>query len=135
MPHHRVRDFNKGVTNRLTRRFARVPFGPFALVRHMGRRSGTLYETPIMVEQVEDHFVFALTYGPEVDWYRNVLAAGYCTLVWHGRVYRLDEPEPLSARRALPAYPPAQRFILRLLGTRHFVRLRYHEDGQAAQHS
>ena len=35
--------------NRLTRRMAgRVP--PFALIEHTGRRSGTRYQTPIMVQ-------------------------------------------------------------------------------------
>jgi hypothetical protein len=34
-----------------------------------------------MVEPTTDGVVIALTYGPEVDWYRNVLAAGHCELL------------------------------------------------------
>jgi hypothetical protein len=32
-----------------------------------------------------DGFVIALTYGPDRDWVRNVLAAGGCTIEWRGR--------------------------------------------------
>lgn len=135
MPYDRMRSFNKRVLNRVTRRFARFRHGPFALVRHVGRRSGKPYETPIMVEHVGDHFLVALTYGSDVDWYRNVQAAGQCTLVWHRRVYALDGPEPLDPRAALPAFPPFERMILRMRGTQHFVRMRFHEVGPIQQES
>jgi hypothetical protein len=36
----RIRTFNKYVTNRLLRRFANCSRGPFAIIRHVGRRSG-----------------------------------------------------------------------------------------------
>ena len=125
MSNNRIRTFNKHITNRITRRFASFSRGPFALVRHVGRRSGKLYETPIMVEPVKDGFMIALTYGPQVDWYRNVLAAGHCTLLWHGRAYALEKPEPLAVQTALPAFPQPQRLILRMLGTQHFVSMKY----------
>ncbi len=121
-----LRTFNKHVTNRITRRFASLSRGPFALVRHIGRRSGKTYETPIMVEREGEDFVIALTYGPNVDWYRNVQAAGHCELLWHGRTYALDSPEPLAAQTVLPHYPQPQRQILRMLGTHHFVRMKSH---------
>lgn len=124
MPVKRIRYFNKRVLNRVTRRFARFSHGPFALVRHVGRRSGKPYETPIMVEPMGDGVLIALTYGPAVDWYRNVLAAGRCALLWHGKEYLLDQPEPVPVHTALRAYPQPQRTILRLLGTKDFVRMR-----------
>jgi hypothetical protein len=34
--------------NPLTRRLAHSSFGPFSIVRHVGRRSGKRYETPIL---------------------------------------------------------------------------------------
>lgn len=123
----RMRSFNKHILNRVTRRFAQFHRGPFALVRHVGRRSGKPYETPIMVQRVGDSFLIALTYGPDVDWYRNVQAAGHCTLRWHGRTYALEKPEPMAVDAALPAFPVFERMILRLRGTRHFVRMPYHE--------
>ncbi len=40
-----IRTFNKHVLNPLTRKFADLPGGPFALIYHVGRRSGKHYET------------------------------------------------------------------------------------------
>ncbi len=117
----RIRTFNKYVTNRIFRVFASRSHGPFALIRHVGRRSGKPFETVIMVWPTGEGFVIALTYGSKVDWYRNVLAAGGGTLLWHGRVYAVGKPEPIDAKTALPAYPAAIRLILSRLGTQDFV--------------
>src|SRR5438128_2213302 len=69
----------------LLHRFASYSRGPFAVIRHVGRRSGKPYETTIMIWPMGDGFVIALTYGPEVDWYRNLRASGHGTLLWRGR--------------------------------------------------
>ena len=37
--------------------------------------------------------MFALTYGPDVDWVRNVVAAGGCTMRTGGRTIRLVDPQ------------------------------------------
>ena len=65
----------KNTINRLAVPIARSGYGPFALVRHVGRRTGLTYETPLVLARVADGFVAELTYGPNVDWYRNVTAA------------------------------------------------------------
>jgi len=117
----RVRIFNKYVTNRLLRGFASLSHGPFAIIRHVGRRSGKPYETVIWVWPLGEGFVIALTYGPEVDWYRNMLAAGGGTLLWHKRVYVVGKPEPIDAKTALPAFPAAFRPIFRRAGMQDFV--------------
>jgi deazaflavin-dependent oxidoreductase (nitroreductase family) len=121
---NRIRFFNKRVTNRLTMTFAGASHSPISIVGHVGRRSRKTYETPVVVEPVPDGFVFALTYGPDVDWYRNVLAAGHCTLVWHGQKYALEKPAPIDAKAALPAFPLVFRSMLRLIGTQHFLRMK-----------
>ena len=108
--------------NPLTRRLARSPFGPFSLVRHVGRRSGKRYETPIIASRIKDGFMIELTYGPNVDWHKNVLAAGSCTLVWRGREYLIDKIEPLDAETGRAAFPLPARLILRLLGRTHFEK-------------
>jgi len=131
MSHKRIRTFNKYVTNRVTRWFASFSHGPFAIICHVGRRSGKPYETTIMVEPAGDSFVIALTYGPEVDWYRNVLAAGHATLLWHGRTYTLDKPESLAVQTGLSVFPQPQKSILRLLGIQHFVSMKYQEVARA----
>jgi len=125
MSHNRIRAFNKRYFNRLVHRFAGVSRTPFALIRHVGRRSGKPYETPIIVMPQGHGFVIALTYGPRVDWYRNVQAAGAATLLWHNKEYALKQPEPIDVKAGLSAFPPPFRQILGLLGTRDFVRMTY----------
>ena len=114
----------KYTLNPLTRRLARSSFGPFSIVRHVGRRSGKQYETPIIVSRVRDGFVIELTYGPDVDWHKNVLAAGSCSLVWHGQEYLIDKIEPLDTETGRAAFPPSQRLILCLLGRKHFEKMK-----------
>ena|SRR5215467_8390846 len=123
MSHNRIRTFNKYITNRLLYRFASCSRGPFAVLYHVGRRSAKPYVTTIMIWPMGDGFVIALTYGPEVDWYRNILAAGHCSLLWHGRVYAAGKPESIDVETALPAFPPAFRPILRKRGMQ-FVRVK-----------
>src|SRR5262249_9737828 len=113
-------NFLKHYFNPLTRRIAGSSRGPFALVRHVGRRSGNQYETPIIVQPVNDGFVFELTYGPDVDWYQNVLAAGGCTLVWHGKDYAIDRVEPLDPAIGITAFPMLERLLLRVMRRKHF---------------
>ena len=115
--------FLKYTLNPLTRRLARSSFGPFSIVRHVGRRSGKPYETPIIVSPIKDGFVIELTYGRKVDWYRNVMAAGRCTLIWHGKDYEIDRIEPLDTGTGRAAFPLPQQLILRLLRRKHFEKM------------
>ncbi len=61
----RVRVFNKHVTNPILGQLAGRRRGPFALVKQ------------------------------RVDWYRNVVAANGCRIVWHAREVVIDGVEPL----------------------------------------
>ena len=119
----RIRYFNKYVFNRLMLRFAGSSRSRFAVVRHVGRRSGKSYETPIIVAPLGADVVVALTYGPHVDWYRNLQAAGHGTLRWQGKSYAIRALEPISSTAALRQFSALQRKILRLLGIEHFARL------------
>ncbi|HXZ03453.1 MAG TPA: nitroreductase family deazaflavin-dependent oxidoreductase [Ktedonobacteraceae bacterium] len=112
----RIRIFNKRVTNRLLRWFTRFSHGPFAIIHHVGRRSGKPYETVIWVWQMREGFVIALTYGPEVDWYRNMRAAGGGTVFWHKRLYVVGKPVPIDSQKALQAFPAFFRTIFRTFG-------------------
>ncbi len=71
----------------------------------------------------EDGFVIELTYGYEVDWHKNIVAAGSCTLLWHGKEYVVDRIEPLDTDTGRAAYPLPQRIILRILGRKHYEKL------------
>jgi len=76
-----------------------------------------------MVWRVEDGFVIALTYGPHVDWLRNLQAAGHGSLRWHKQEYVFQKPEPIDAQAALTALPPFIKLVLRLRGAHEFVKL------------
>jgi deazaflavin-dependent oxidoreductase (nitroreductase family) len=119
-----VRPFNKHVFNPLILKVAGSSHSPIGVIRHVGRRSGKPYKTPVVTEPVAEGFVFALPYGPEVDWYRNILAAGRGTVRWHGKQYAIEKPEPMDAQTALPAYPLPLRQILRIMGIQHFLRVK-----------
>jgi deazaflavin-dependent oxidoreductase (nitroreductase family) len=114
----------KHTLNRLTTRLARSGHGPFSLVRHVGRRSGRDYETPVILAPVSDGFVAELTYGPDVDWYKNVLAAGGCTVIHHGKEYTITNVSPCTPEQGRAAYPYPARLILTLLGRDEFRLLR-----------
>lgn len=119
----RFLNFLKRYFNPLTRRIARTSHGPFAIVRHIGRRSGRQYETPIIVQPATDGFIFELTYGPEVDWYKNMQASGGCTLIWHGRDYVIRKIEPLDTAIGRRAFPLPARLFLRALRRRHYFKM------------
>ncbi len=119
-----VRFFNKYVTNPLFRGFVKLSLGPFAIIRHVGRRSGKPHETVLWVWPLGEGFVIALTYGKDVDWYRNMLAAGGGTVTWHTRVYDVGKPEPIDAQTALPAFPAAFSPIFKRAGMQDFVFMR-----------
>jgi deazaflavin-dependent oxidoreductase (nitroreductase family) len=113
--------FNRRVTNRLTRRIA--PWAPgFAIVRHVGRRSGRVYRTPVNVFRDDGRYVFALTYGKESDWVRNVLASGGCEIETRRRTIALRSPE-LFTDPTRESVPRPVRWILGLLGVDDFLAL------------
>jgi deazaflavin-dependent oxidoreductase (nitroreductase family) len=84
--------FNLRVTNHVLGPFAqRLP--GFAVVRHVGRRSGRSYRTPVNLFRRGDRYVISLTYGADSQWVRNVLAAGAVDVETRGRVVHLVDPE------------------------------------------
>ncbi len=123
----RVRQFNKHTFNPWILRSAGEGRSPFAVVGHVGRRSGAAYRTPVLVMPAQEGFVFALTYGRGVDWYRNILSAGSCTLRWQSKTHRLEKPETLPPEQALRWFPPLLRFVLKLNGKRDFFRMKMGE--------
>jgi deazaflavin-dependent oxidoreductase (nitroreductase family) len=118
----RLRFFTARFINPLTRLVAgRLP--GFALITHTGRCSGRAYRTPINVFRRHDHYYFPLSYGSDVDWLKNVLAAGQCSIRIRGRTVRLDEPKLLidPDLRALPFFA---RLIERWNGVTEVLRMR-----------
>lgn len=65
--------------NPVTLKLARSGNGPFSLVRHVRRRFGRTYETPLILATAPDGFVAELTFGPTASWYRNIEALSAST--------------------------------------------------------
>lgn len=116
-----VRRFNRSVFNHLTMLFAGHFF--YAVVNHVGRRSGKAYRTPIVAERAPGGFLIPLPYGDDTDWCLNILAAGGCTLQHDGRRYPLTLPRVVEADEALPLLKPAKRAAFRLFKIGKYLRL------------
>jgi deazaflavin-dependent oxidoreductase (nitroreductase family) len=114
----------KNTLNPVALRSARSGRGPFSLVRHVGRKTGTVYETPLILARTDDGFIAELTYGTNVAWYRNIVAAGRCTIVFNGDEYFVDKIEPCSTEEGLRAFGNPAALLLRLLRRHEFRRLR-----------
>jgi deazaflavin-dependent oxidoreductase (nitroreductase family) len=99
----------------MTIRLARSGHGRFSLIRHVGRKSGRPFETPVILARLGPDFVAELTYGPQVQWYKNIVAAGGCVVVYEGQEYAVDAIEPCSAQAGLDAYGKPESLILKLL--------------------
>ena len=85
----------------------------YAVLRHTGRRSGRTYLTPMGAYPFADGFVMGLTYGPTVDWCRNVLASDHAVLRWRGKDYALERPELIPINpHVLRAFPLPFRPVL-----------------------
>lgn len=121
---HRMRFLNKRIFNRVTLKFAGSSYSPISVIRHVGRRSGTVYATPVIAQAVDNGFVFALPYGDKVDWYRNILAAGGGTVVWRGKEYPAESPKPLLQGTGLPTLPFVFRWIVQIVGIQHFIQMK-----------
>lgn len=118
----------KHTLNPLTLRLARAGFGPFSLVRHQGRKTGRTYETPVILARVSEGFVAELTYGPEVAWYRNIVAAGHCVVIHQAVTYTIDRIDPCPREVGLDAYGFPAVLVLRVLRRQHFRLLHVRQE-------
>ena len=117
-----IRPFTTRIVNPVTRRFAGwLPW--FGILTYRGRKSGREYRTPMNVFRRGDSYVFALTYGSDVDWVKNVVAAGGCGLRTGRRDLRLVEPEIFvdPKQRQMPLLI---RAFLRFNRVTEFMRMR-----------
>jgi deazaflavin-dependent oxidoreductase (nitroreductase family) len=127
-----VARFNRVVTNRVFAPLAgRVP--PWAIVEHTGRRSGRVYHTVLWAFPHNGDMVIALTYGPQADWVRNVLAAQACRVKWVGRWHSFSRAELVKGNAALRLLPPFLRPFLRLAGVQTVLHLRSDSLGHAGE--
>jgi deazaflavin-dependent oxidoreductase (nitroreductase family) len=122
LPHWLTR-VNLAFANRLTRPLAaRLPW--FGVIEHIGRRSSNVRQTPLNAfRRAKDRWIVALTYGPEVQWGQNVLAAGRCRMLVQGRWIELTAPRRFRdpARSQVPLLI---RWVLAVLRVDWFLELR-----------
>jgi deazaflavin-dependent oxidoreductase (nitroreductase family) len=113
--------FNKRFTNKLTSKVAGYLPG-FAIVSHVGRRSGRTYRTPVNAFRTDSEYIIALTYGAESDWVRNVLAAGWCELQTRGRRVRVFDPR-INTDRSKGWAPLPVKLTLGLINAPQYMKL------------
>jgi deazaflavin-dependent oxidoreductase (nitroreductase family) len=116
-----VARFNKHVLNRGTRHLAGL--GPFVEIEHVGRHSGRVFRTVIFAFRRADRVTVALTYGTDVDWLKNVRAAGGCRMHLGKRLVTLGMPRRLSSGEGLERMPHGPRVLLPILRTHDFVEM------------
>lgn len=127
---HAVARFNKRVTNRFLEPVARRA-GGFAVVHHIGRRSGSARTTPVVLFDLGTASIVALTYGPTADWSQNVLVGGGAIEDRTG-LRRIENAEVVDRSVAWPALPIVVRVALRILRVRDFMRLELDAASQGA---
>jgi deazaflavin-dependent oxidoreductase (nitroreductase family) len=118
----RLARFNRVVSNPILEHAARRLPG-FAVVHHVGRRSGRAFHNPVNLFVDDDRYVIALTYGRDSQWVRNAVAAGSIDVETRGRRIHLVDPEiehdPSRAHVPAPIRP-----MLGALGVDDFLLLR-----------
>jgi deazaflavin-dependent oxidoreductase (nitroreductase family) len=113
------------VTDPITRPLAGHRFFKlWAVVHHVGRRSGARYATPVAIVTTPDGFVIPLPWGERTNWARNVLEAGGCRVQWGGTEYSLVDPQLITRSEADEFFGRILRLGLSIFGMRVFLRLR-----------
>jgi deazaflavin-dependent oxidoreductase (nitroreductase family) len=119
---HFMRRVNRAVTNPVLGTIAwLVP--PLAVVHHVGRKSGRPYRTPVVAFRGTAGFVIPMTYGRDVDWARNTVAARGCELERMGSRVRLRNPRVVDLRAAESRLPAPARPFFRAANFPGFVLL------------
>jgi deazaflavin-dependent oxidoreductase (nitroreductase family) len=119
-----LRPLIKGVINPRTLRAAARGETKYAVVHHVGRRSGTAYETPVEAHRTAEGTLILLPYGPVTDWCRNVLAAGQCTVSVDGQDLALSAPVVVTASVAEARVPADVARRLHRQGIAHYLWLK-----------
>lgn len=118
---HAVANANRVFTNRVLRQLSGI--GPFAELEHVGRRSGRVYRTVILAFRHGPAFTVALTYGPDVDWLRNIEAAGGGRLRRGREVLALGPVTRLPHATGRARMPAVVRLALTVFSVTDFVEL------------
>jgi deazaflavin-dependent oxidoreductase (nitroreductase family) len=135
-----MRPMTKMLNPLIVKLAGRRHFRMAAQIRHVGRRSGRTYTTPVSARRNGDMIVIALTFGSQSDWSRNVRSAGGGTIRIDGENFDVTQPQVMSRQEAKPlvrsAFSPINRAGFRMLGIKQVMTLRVasaeHLPGAAA---
>ncbi len=111
------------VTRPLAMRSAGTEHSNNSVIRHVGRRSGRSYETPVVAVEHDDGFLIALPYGKRTDWTKNVLASGMASVVSHGQAYDVDQPRVIPMTDATRYFGPKEQKLHRRFDVDTCLRL------------
>ncbi|WP_328391960.1 nitroreductase family deazaflavin-dependent oxidoreductase [Nocardia sp. NBC_00416] len=87
----------------------------FAVIEHIGRKTGKQYETPIAVFRKGEVIAVVLLHG-ETNWARNAVAAGRATLRYRGGTVTLRDPRIIPPHRTTTDVPLIARLGNRMAG-------------------
>ncbi|BBY98756.1 nitroreductase family deazaflavin-dependent oxidoreductase [Mycolicibacterium fallax] len=119
----RLARFNRHVTNPIQRLWAgRAP--SFGILEHVGRKSGKTYRTPLTVFSTDEGVAILLTYGPDRDWLKNLVADGGALMTRHGKTFRVVDPRVVDKAAAAPHVTGAARVVFPRLPFEQAVLLR-----------
>jgi deazaflavin-dependent oxidoreductase (nitroreductase family) len=118
-----VRGANMRFFNPRQMQTAGTPGAYAGILKHVGRISGTRYQTPLGIEPIGDGFLIALIYGERTQWLKNVLAAGSAEVVVEGVAYAVDRPELVPMTEVVNDLPPGDRRLMSLFGVGQALRL------------
>ena len=118
-----VRRMNRSVTNPRVMRSAGTEGTQTSVIEHVGRRSGTTYQTPVDIIETTTRMVIALPYGVRTDWLRNVLEAGSATVVTRGERVAVARPAIVKTADVAELIPARTLRTLRLFGVSQCLSL------------
>jgi len=101
------------VTRPLALRSAGSARSSTSVVRHVGRRSGRIYRTPVVAVEADGSVYIALPYGERTDWAKNVLANGTAELSTGGRTYGVDRPRVVPMAEVTRFFSPKEQRLHR----------------------
>lgn len=87
----------------------------FTVVKHRGRKSGTLYETTVNSFRKGNTLAIGLIHG-KTNWVKNVLAAGEADVHLFSGDVHITNPRVLPAGTDDPSLPRIARLVVRKTG-------------------
>jgi hypothetical protein len=125
---HFIRQFNKLIFNRFSLLLSGHRFSPWSwsIVVHVGRKTGSIYSTPIVAAFKRDRFFIPLPYEDDVDWLQNIMSRGSCKIKTGGKWHLAIDPQVIRADKALSNFPSILQKALRMHKVDKYLTMQHH---------